>query len=834
MGLFGELTYNQKVPRFVGQPIEDIKEVGTELRTRYKTNIANQDMLETTLSNLKVRVHNQEYVNEALAKSIKDIQDITNSGRWEDAGRLIDNSVKTNYVANKGVQGSLQDMALYQADLAEKEELLKKRLESGDTEGGITQEMFDLYFNNQSKNNSKKIEIDPNTGTIHNLYQKGSIPKYVDINKRVNEYYKTMKPSEILDNYNRAGVAGNIPGYYKVSSLEGITESKLKQMATDYIKSNPEVQGYLNWMTNADYNARFVTIDQQGNKLYKPITLDDLTRVGVPITTEGIKVPKIVNDRYVDADGKPIDTSLPGYEKKIIYEIDTKATNEILPNGVLDQNAAESLYNGYYKNSLARGYTDFAEDFAYIQNKDQYLKNWLLEQNRQHAHEKELNIITGAPPIEWGVNGFQVNTPSGKNVDTINKTINDLRANETTLLNEFSKKYSGNIYAITKTNLATHLNNAKVNGYTNIGKNRVSYSELQQLNDKLVANDQDKSYAETRLLAGEKYAIDKLSDSEKRDYARVLLSRLPKDKQNDHNIIDAILSNKFSPEFSRSILSDISAGIFKIGFPNTDHLTNWVPAIAGLPGSVNKGAIAEFSSFLSGVPIPENNILNKVTGAMNEFYDTHSSYDQTNTAKNTLPLYNIVNSRPILNTKANDALRNNIYELIGTNGTGLVGKHIYSTDSKELIPFEQTLGDANSTGNRAVVNKGSIGYLMSPNIDGGFGVVITYDVFDGKTKVSKEAVIPAAELHSEAFDLITNTGSYKAAQDYTNAKVKTGNIDTPVPSQGFGYNGSHANVMYNTANPTETIGILNESGNYTWYDEPTGLAILGKIIDSNK
>lgn len=335
---FGNLTYANYSPQYVGQDIEGIKALSAKADESYNTNLGRQDAMELAINDLysKVRSQNSPYVKAAYDKAQVDLKSIKDSGRWEDAQYKIQKSAK-DFAMNNNVKGALMDKQAYDSWLSE----LNKKVGMKPEEGGITTEQRDnavrMSLNNPT--NKQQAKFNNETLSFDGIFKGYSPVKYRDIGTRMFDLAKDWKADEtpFLVNRKEAKYIPSLGGYFTTLSNERVDEAEVNKALRQSIMSNPEDMAYIQEQEMFHKENNFKNSDGT----YRTPDETDIQKLGY-------------TKEYLAKEGIDIDS--------------------------LNAKDKESLYNNISRNKTLDSYIEPASSKAsYDKIKAHYVKDWISE-----------------------------------------------------------------------------------------------------------------------------------------------------------------------------------------------------------------------------------------------------------------------------------------------------------------------------------------------------------------------------------------------------------------------------------------------------------------------
>jgi hypothetical protein len=382
--MFGDLYYANKVPTYVGQPLQELDELGANLEDKYYRNVENMDRFSALVNSMDVRDVNNPYLSKKLDEVRSTFSQFHEKGNYEDADGTI-RKISRDFAADKTIQGIRKDKALYDQWLKDLDDQAEK--------GTISRSQRDAAVLMSRYANQDPTTYDPEKMSYSGLYSGVTPPKYVDINARIMDIVKELRndPNKFYTDLQKSG----IPFKYKQDEIAQVTPEQLKEAARDYIKSQDDVREFIGFQTKAaDFNSRAYR-DEQGKIQLRPFQVNDLVSAG--ITDETGKINKAVTDAngnplYQDGKGKqyvPADLiqdprtgelfvnkgkGMKGEKVTQLFAPDLNTMSLLYDEtGNINQDVANQLWSNAYRDAVVGSHTEYAGDYAYRQVKPNYV-----------------------------------------------------------------------------------------------------------------------------------------------------------------------------------------------------------------------------------------------------------------------------------------------------------------------------------------------------------------------------------------------------------------------------------------------------------------------------
>ncbi len=174
---FGQQSYAQLRPTFVGTPIEAIKETNQVLDARYHQNKAAYENQVDFLANVSVETQNQGIVDSQKAATEEQFQNIIATNNFEFSDQTVTGAAR-EIKNNKELKGSIQSKMQRDAYMASVDEMVK--------DGKLDQMTANRIKGYSANSNYKTITVDEN-GVINNIFAGTTAVEDPDINTQLEE-----------------------------------------------------------------------------------------------------------------------------------------------------------------------------------------------------------------------------------------------------------------------------------------------------------------------------------------------------------------------------------------------------------------------------------------------------------------------------------------------------------------------------------------------------------------------------------------------------------------------------------------------------------------------
>lgn len=286
---FGNLTYGDYQPQYVGQDIEGIKAISQKANESYDANLGAQNAMDILQNEdmRKVRPEDAPTVKAAYDKAQADLKSIKDSGRWEDSEYKI-RKVAKDYAMNNDVLGAKEKKANYDAWLAD----LNKRVGMKPEEGGITTEQRDNAVRLSTTNpaNNQPVKWNPETLKYEGQFRGYTPVKYQDIGAKMFALAKDWKAStEPITLPDGRVVRNTANGYQDVTTKEYVNEDEINKNLRTVILANPEDKAYIEEQEMFHKENNFKNPDGT----YREANNNDLAKIGIhnsDLQKEGIDI----------------------------------------------------------------------------------------------------------------------------------------------------------------------------------------------------------------------------------------------------------------------------------------------------------------------------------------------------------------------------------------------------------------------------------------------------------------------------------------------------------------------------------------------------------------
>lgn len=379
MAIIPELINARPSSSFVGAPIEEFKELGATLQNRFEQNRASLGQFDSILENLDVRDVNRPAVNHEVSNFKNRINEFVDRGDFENISNDVFKMAR-DFQNNKIIGEAVKDKKQFS--------VWKDNVETLFKEGKIDHQTYQDTLEYSSARNNKPIEIDPETGTVSNIFSGYTPAEYQDIGQAMldksNDWKSNEKPVTVKYKDGKGNeVESQIifdpksQGFIFTGTNESVSDDELRSALTTAVMSDPKYMSYIN------QNLRF-----QKDKMFRArgieeVTENDLTKI-MGIDSEELK-------KQVEEAG---------------YKYETM---------IADPEMRESLYDIFYRNKAIDGYVSPAvakEGFSKTTTK-LYDNKVYLEQLR-HAHNLKLQRQKAADERDLELLKNQLEKPLAK------------------------------------------------------------------------------------------------------------------------------------------------------------------------------------------------------------------------------------------------------------------------------------------------------------------------------------------------------------------------------------------------------------------------------------
>lgn len=411
---FGDLSYANFSPQYVGQDVEGIRVVAKEKHDMYNTNLAEADKLDILRNELyqKVKPEDAVHVKAAIDLASKNLEDIKTSGRWENASYVLQKTAK-DLAMDNNVIGAVKKKQNQDANIAE----IDSRIGLGEDKNGISSDTANDAKRQILSNpeNNKTIRWNPETASYENQFQAFSPVKDIDVGAMVEKFQKDWKPNTQLIN----GVETKVPGYYNTVTRESVgSVEDLNKITAQFIQNNTDANAYMNQKEAFHKSKAFG--DGKGN--FKDVSNTDLERVGLTQSkyTEGTATHYTDGTPIYDANGKGIQYLIKDNKGKLLPEkvVDTTTGKDL---NSLSAREKEAYYYKYLRADALFNYTNpSSEKNSYTKDKETYMRDitsdiYLRERLSNQSSNAQGVSGTMAPSENTVVNDIQVGgTPIGE------------------------------------------------------------------------------------------------------------------------------------------------------------------------------------------------------------------------------------------------------------------------------------------------------------------------------------------------------------------------------------------------------------------------------------
>jgi hypothetical protein len=431
--IYGDLSYANVQPTYVGAPITELDSLGQKLEQDYNVSLEARDKLQMAAANMRLLDKDNPILQKAIGDIDTQLKEYEQKGNWEAAQLSIRDAAK-NFATNPLLKAAFEDKQQY--DAWQKDLLENKNILDSDKSYAIQRTKLE---------NTNQLEFDPETGKFKNRVNVYTAPEYVDANKEIQAVIKDMNPStreKLLQ-------AASTRGYLVSGDIKELTKDQLRKAAEDVVMSSEKTKSYLQFQAEKeDFNNR-LTRTPDGRPALRDYEMADLRNYGL-VDKDNNFVSQVKdkegNRVFVDDKGKEINE---GKDRVGVYKSQpvllnekgeamtyllpkTEKNNPILMYGKKDENGnvlIPGFYNedgtlnkdvvgGQIKNRITErninNFKEFAENFAYTQEDNKYIADWVSQENMRAANDRA-NIefkqrLENQEAMDFYVNTFM--TPS--------------------------------------------------------------------------------------------------------------------------------------------------------------------------------------------------------------------------------------------------------------------------------------------------------------------------------------------------------------------------------------------------------------------------------------
>jgi hypothetical protein len=433
--IYGDLSYANVQPTYVGAPITELDSLGQKLEQDYNVSLEARDKLQMAAANMRLLDKDNPILQKAISDIDTQLKDYEQKGNWEAAQLSIRDAAK-NFATNPLLKAAFEDKQQY--DAWQKDLLENKNILDSDKSYAIQRTKLE---------NTNQLEFDPETGKFKNRVNVYTAPEYVDANKEIQAVIKDMNPStreKLLQ-------AASTRGYLVSGDIKELTKDQLRKAAEDVVMSSEKTKSYLQFQAEKeDFNNR-LTRTPDGRPALRDYEMTDLRNYGI-VDKDNNFVSQVKdkegNRVFVDDRGKEINE---GKDRVGVYKGQpvllnekgeamtyllpkTEKNNPILMYGKKDENGnvlIPGFYNedgtlnkdvvgGQIKNRITErnvnNFKEFAENFAYTQEDNKYVADWVAQEKMRAANDraniKFKNELENQQTMDFYVSSLM--TPTGK------------------------------------------------------------------------------------------------------------------------------------------------------------------------------------------------------------------------------------------------------------------------------------------------------------------------------------------------------------------------------------------------------------------------------------
>jgi len=399
--MFGDLTYNNKVIAPIGDPTEELAALYKKKDEDYNYVVDTTNALENALANFKSRDIDRPIVEQAKDKLRQTVKGFTEQGDLEN--RILDTKrlaqdITNNYGLN-AVKESYEKQQQYVNEL-------KERVGKDAKDGGISMKDYNRALQDMMMN-QKAVSKDEFGSYMPESYGRRVLNNY-NFSDRIAERLKGFKANE-TPLYKNGQLIVRDPGgsgYMVSGTQESVSEEELIHYASASLMNDPD------FIDRIDEELYYETRD----KLRSPdgenreLDINDVTRRFNPTT-----VSRFVKEKY----------------------------NEDDLQSLVDQYGEGAVSNRLYRDLLTYEMTNKAIEFgvgkeSYVKYKNQYHKDWKLQDAMKQAREKADAFNSGLTTTYYTKDNLstdditksaKVFSDAKKRVETLKAEQNKVRAN---------------------------------------------------------------------------------------------------------------------------------------------------------------------------------------------------------------------------------------------------------------------------------------------------------------------------------------------------------------------------------------------------------------------
>lgn len=469
-----QLSFTPYVNPYVKGPVEEYKELQTELRNRYDTVSSKYDALKSEAQKMAALEPDENKKKAIIDEVNNQFKQAVEAGDFENRDRIVNQAILK---FQKDYAPVAQQVKAYQDRKAYYDERVKnKTLNPEKAQQALKYEM-DMY-SKQRENGESGFEYDPETGEARkgfSSYAKDRANDF-DVNKHILE---VIKPK--LDHPMKEGtqiIKEN--GRYVYTTETGrkkVLKPELQKLIFDSFKTNDDWQAYEKDKAFYDtYNLDDNQLNQEKlniiNKEAELLQAREITDNLLNKTTEAYKKQGVKNAR----EKALIDLRSQGY-------LDSKFVKDRI-NGLVNSDAKSLLINNLINRNVSEA-AGFASDYAYKETEyKEDFKAWTKEHEAEVANKLD-NLNNTWNNI--GTTTYEEYAPLvQKRQEAATKLANESTKNWLTLHNNFKKdnQLSENFNTVT---FAKKLNNLKAN--SNLSPDEFKKQALQLLKDNGIKGD---------------------------------------------------------------------------------------------------------------------------------------------------------------------------------------------------------------------------------------------------------------------------------------------------------------------------------------------------------
>jgi len=445
-----QLSYARTVDTYVGQPVNEIKALTSELDDRHKSNRGDADKLEILAYNTKVldNDNDNEIKSEAFSNIKQGLNDFDYGNNWEDADEKV-RSLTKGFAMNSALNKAKQNKLARDSGVAE--------LQEATAEGKIPKEWMN-YEIMRADEGYQGVSMNEETGEFEGTYGLNRPSDYIDIGKEMWDLAKDVKAGKEplwLDKTDgtRDYIIHTEKGYLYEGTLKSVEPDKIQGALRGMIMNNENYKGQIKYENDLlKWKMTRTGVKEQPNR---PLNSDDFRslqasnvinnkdlQIALSSFGEDVRVEDLEAEGYLDSFfdavmyGKKVDSFIdPAAIGQSFSEMDVSSKKDFI--------SAEAIkYNRTRKDELAEENKDKA---AYILSSHGIKIHNPTQLNSEVQNNGELGITNETKDLNSSLKTLESSiTNNYKIIDNKNASVEDVetakKSNEDLLSQFYTNK----------------------------------------------------------------------------------------------------------------------------------------------------------------------------------------------------------------------------------------------------------------------------------------------------------------------------------------------------------------------------------------------------------